>query len=158
VSAADIWGNLPADKALQMGHTDIVPLLSPVERADGQPITHRPGLFRRVIRDDLEDPRVEVSGSAEGSSLGRDVGGRGRRREEERILGETAPGESVSWRQRDPRPSSAPAARAGSVHAVPFDSVRGASHRANDRNVAESEEVHLPPLLVCFIAAPLRAP
>lgn len=135
VSAADIWGNLPADKALQMGHSDIVPLLSPVERADGQPIVHRPGLFRRVMRDDLEDPRIEVSGSAEGSSRGRDVGG-GRRRVEERLPGETGPGESVSWRQRDTRPSTAPAARGGSGR-----DGRGASHRANDRRVADSEEV-----------------
>ena len=39
VSCADVWGNLPVDKALQMGHAAIVPLLTPLgdERAHPSP-------------------------------------------------------------------------------------------------------------------------
>jgi hypothetical protein len=139
VNAADLWGNLPADKALQMGHNDIVPMLTPVEQAGGRPIAHRPGLFRRVMRDDLDDSRLgDYHGEVPASS------GTGQRAPE-RTLGETGEGESAAWRQR---PGSAPSSvQQRSNHDSSFSSAartpaaEGASHRANDRSVAASKEL-----------------
>ena len=94
VSCADVWGNLPVDKALQMGHAAIVPLLTPLgdERAhpspgsppQGRSAVHRPSLS-------VDEPSLASAGFAEEESPG---GG---------------PGAAQSWR----RPASAEARLSG---------------------------------------------
>lgn len=140
VNVADLWGNLPVDKATQMGHQDIVPLLTPTERLDRRPITRRPSLARRNLRDDLEDPHVSANFSTQ----------------REQTVDHTS-SESIAWRQqRDADGSSGPSLaqqRSECTNAAGRDSLGtaasgygdtvdvAASHRANDRSISENKEL-----------------
>ncbi len=147
VNVADLWGNLPADKATQMGHTEIVPLLTPTEELDGRPITRRPGLSRRVLRDDLEDTQVQGSESSGAQRMPEPL---------EQPDDHVSTGERVPWRQhseganRRSGPNS-PQQHSNFSSSARDDRMRPArprdngatgvavSYRANDRSVAENK-------------------
>ena len=151
VNVADIWGNLPADKAIQMGHNDIVPLLTPT---DGRPFAHRPGPSRRVLRDDLEESRVQVSESSSAVRVPEPL---------EHTHGHASTivdGESVPWRQHSngtlgSSDLNSPQQRSNPIQSTGEDSMRAtrrsgdeatgvaASYRANDRSVSENKELRL---------------
>ena len=152
VNAADIWGNLPADKAIQMGHHDIVPLLTPT---DGRPFAHRPGPSRRVLRDDLEEPRAQLSDSSRSSAVCVPEPLEHTHGHASRIVDE-----SVPWRQHSSGALgnsglNSPQQSPNPIDSTEDDSMRAtrpsgdeatgvaASYRANDRSVLENKELRL---------------
>jgi hypothetical protein len=149
VNVADLWGNLPADKATQMGHTEISPLLTPTEELDGRPITRRPGLSRRVLRDDLENPQVQVPESSGTRRMSEPL---------EQSHSHVSTGESVPWRQHSKGANGGPGPNSPQQHTKLSSSARddsmgaarssdsgpavvAASYRANDRSVSENKEL-----------------